>query len=862
MLAPLLGSAACSPTPAANVSSGGTTAGSAGGAGGGVSETAGTSAQLGGSGGGTSSAAGGEGTAGAVNACGARPTRNPATAERVSSGDDFVAASSAATRGLAGMFDDATGRFTSGPRWAWASSVEASISAYERTGGALFPNLFFATFELNRAGNFIDDLGYDDEGWWGAAWMRAYDVTGDAQYLAAAKFVFDDMATAWDETTCNGGMWWNRQSHYKNAITSELFYLLAAGLHRRLPNDATLGTWADKVSRWWKAAAFVNAAGLVQDGLSADCKGNGQTAWTYNQGVVLGALVEMFEVTSDSQYLDAARKLADASTTKMVTPAGILLEPCEVKGCDDNATNFKGIYQRYLARLAEVTGEPKYATFLLQNARSVWKSAQKDGLFGVSWSGPFDKADAPRQSSALHALLAMTPPTSPWSPFVRAAGGSTFNHQLGFAAAPGGWGCDASTCPAPGLLQSGPFLASLPLGGHEARFRASMNDPSTKDAPVVALEVYDSASQTTLASRELRPSSFAAPCVAQTFAVPFVQTAELGPLELRVRWLAPSNAPEVVVSDVAVDGEENFAAASLEHDCGRLDGSEQLVSDRHHEKAECVLARVPGVALSAGPQRATAELAIDDFWSADATIAELAVVESGGADVAARRIQRSDLKDGMLHAVSVDFTAAAGKRYDFVLKRLAPDAAPRLTLRAIYARRAAPQHPLALAFDARVAGRAAGDGNADSDGNAFSAAALTKLAGPTNFALGPTADAGNNALTSNGQVLSLSGTSAGALHILLLTTGGAQPDNTFGVSYAQGPPEAFKRGLSDWTSTSLAAEESLGVTAPFHWTKTGKRYGAYHVSTLRLPLDAARIPAQLTLPQNSHLKILAITLAD
>jgi hypothetical protein len=412
------------------------------------------------------------------------------------------------------------------------------------------------------------------------------------------------------------------------------------------------------------------------------------------------------------------------------------------------------------------------------------------------------------------------------------------------------------------LLQGAPFLASLPLGAHEARFRLSMDDPPAGEAPVVALEVYDSASQTTVARRELLPSSFAAPCVYQTFAVPFVQTAALGPLELRVRWLAAPNAPEVLLSDVAVDGEENFAAASLEHDCGRLDGSEQLVSDRHHEQAECVLGRAPGVALTAGPQRVTVELALDDFWSADAVVAQLSVVESGGTTVATRPLERHDFNDGMLHAFSVGFTAVAGKRYDFVLERLAPAGAPRLRLRAFYAGRAAPDHPLTLAFDARVIGKAAGDGNADGDGNAFSAADLARLAWPATFTLGPTTTAGNNALTSSGQTLALDAAPASALYILLLTTGGAQADNTFGVSYTQGAPETFTRSLSDWTSSSLAADESWGVTAPFHWTKTGKRYGAYHVSVLRLPLDPSRIPAQLTLPQNSHLKILAITVHD
>jgi hypothetical protein len=370
-----------------------------------------------------------------------------------------------------------------------------------------------------------------------------------------------------------------------------------------------------------------------------------------------------------------------------------------------------------------------------------------------------------------------------------------------------------------------------------------------------------------VASRDLAPSSFAAACAPQTFGVPFVQTAALGPLELRVRWLAASNAPEVVVSDVSIDGDESFAAASLEHECGSLDATEELVSDGHHEPNECVLGRAPGVALTAGPQHARFELGLDDFWNRDAAIAELSVIATGGAAVATRMLQRSDFGDGVLHAVNVDFNAQAGARYDFVVKRLAPADAPRLRLRAIYVRHAAAEQPLTLPFDVRAVGNAAADGDADGSGTAFAADGLARLAWPNaTFKLGPLSEPGSNALTSAGQALALTlppnATAASALHVLLLAAGGAQPDNVFAVDYAQGAPQTFTRSLSDWLSPELAADEHLAVRAPFVWTKTAKSYGAWHVSELTLPLDPTRAPTQLTLPKNAHLKILAITLSE
>ena len=63
---------------------------------------------------------------------------------------------------------------------------------------------------------------------------------------------------------------------------------------------------------------------------------------------------------------------------------------------------------RHLSALYRVTKQPRYARFIVQNAESIWKSARdaESGEIGGLWYGPFDKADAARQSSALDALNA------------------------------------------------------------------------------------------------------------------------------------------------------------------------------------------------------------------------------------------------------------------------------------------------------------------------------------------------------------------------------------------------------------------------------------------------------------------------
>jgi len=130
--------------------------------------------------------------------------------------------------------------------------------------------------------------------------------------------------------------------------------------------------------------------------------------------VVLGGLAAMFEITGDRAYLQQGEVIANAVLDTLVTPAsahppGILIEPCERAsgGCDGDQAQFKGIFIRYLYEFWLQSRQPAYRTFILANARSVWdNNTNASHQFGLRWTGPFDRADAARQSSALDALNA------------------------------------------------------------------------------------------------------------------------------------------------------------------------------------------------------------------------------------------------------------------------------------------------------------------------------------------------------------------------------------------------------------------------------------------------------------------------
>jgi predicted alpha-1,6-mannanase (GH76 family) len=330
---------------------------------------------------------------------------------------DYRACAAAGIAALQHWYRPRTGRWRTTGWWNAANALTAVIAYTQRTGDPTYAGTVERTFVAARrkSADFINEY-YDDNGWWALAWIAAFDLTGEARYLDAARTIFDHGAASWD-ATCRGGLWWNTEKKYKNAITNELFFSIAARLHQRAPGDGDCLAWAHRCWEWFSASTMISPSGLVNDGLTAACENNGGVTWTYNQGVILGGLAAMYEITSDRVYLEQGETIADAALKVLASPPvatspGILSEPGELETArkDKDKPQFKGIFVRNLYDFYLQSRRPAYREFILANARSIWDSNRnKRNQFGLHWAGPFDRADACRQSSALDVLNAAVP---------------------------------------------------------------------------------------------------------------------------------------------------------------------------------------------------------------------------------------------------------------------------------------------------------------------------------------------------------------------------------------------------------------------------------------------------------------------
>jgi predicted alpha-1,6-mannanase (GH76 family) len=343
---------------------------------------------------------------GAVRACGKAGNRPEIActpwARSTVNADSPVAAGATA---LMQLYSYGSGNWSNG-WWQSANALTAMIDYMARSGRSTYSYVIADTFNALRnaqGGNFTNSF-IDDTGWWGLAWVRAYDYTGNSAYLQMAETDDNYMSGYWDGT-CGGGLWWSTARTYKNAIPNELYLKLSAGLHNRLSGDTLYLGRAQTEWSWFKASGMINSSNLINDGLSSGCANNGGTTWTYNQGVILEGLGELYRATGDSSLLSTADAIANAATTKL-TVNGILVDPCS-GACGGDGSSFKGIFVRNLYELAHTEGSSAYNAFISAQANSIWtKDSNPDAQFGFHWEGPLDSTDYARQQSAQDALNA------------------------------------------------------------------------------------------------------------------------------------------------------------------------------------------------------------------------------------------------------------------------------------------------------------------------------------------------------------------------------------------------------------------------------------------------------------------------
>jgi Glycosyl hydrolase family 76 len=309
----------------------------------------------------------------------------------------------AAMAELMRSYSQTTGRI--GGSWWQAGVALSTLETYaQTTGDSSYDYAIARAFSQNSGGDFEDKYD-DDTGWWGLAWLQAYQMTGNRSYLSMAEtdaaYIHQDWTGA-----CGGGVWWLRSpASYKNAIANEVFLELSAWLHNTIRGDRKYLRWAKAEWSWFRHSGMINASGTVNDGLTASCQNNGENTWTYNQGVILAGLAQLYQATKNRELLREAERIAQAAISHL-TVDGVLTEACQA-GCGADAQSFKGIFIRDLKVLAVTAKTTQFNEFFRRQARTIEADdSTSSHQLGMFWAGPAAQLTPASQASGLDALVA------------------------------------------------------------------------------------------------------------------------------------------------------------------------------------------------------------------------------------------------------------------------------------------------------------------------------------------------------------------------------------------------------------------------------------------------------------------------
>ncbi len=291
--------------------------------------------------------------------------------------------------------------------WTFAQALDAVEDGVRRTGVARFAGWIEALYLAQDARGWSRDY-YDDETWMTLALITAYDLEGDARYLAQARSLFSDVRAAWDTTCCSahpGGIWWDR-AHTQKATASNAGPVIAGVLLAARTGDATDLAFAKQVYAYWLANMVDPTTHAVIDHVTS-AGALVRYRFTYNEGLVIGAAVALAQATGEASYLADAHAVASymlAHETEPTAAGPVLFDGAS---CGGDCQQFKGIAYRYLQALylADPT-HAEYAAVLDASAQAIWDHARgSDGLFATDWAGPgATTASIDADSSATMAL--------------------------------------------------------------------------------------------------------------------------------------------------------------------------------------------------------------------------------------------------------------------------------------------------------------------------------------------------------------------------------------------------------------------------------------------------------------------------
>ncbi len=241
---------------------------------------------------------------------------------------------------------------------------------------------------------------FDDNGWWGLAFVNAYRATGTRRWLSDAERALAYVAAAgWDPR--EGGIWWNTEHPYKAGEALAADTLLATLLYGQTHSSFALSQ-AQKFLLWGSTLGFSSANGLYA------ASNLNPTPIDYIESPLIYAQALLCEATRNAEDCE---RVAPLTATALKRFGQVL----------DFSPQYDAIYLQWMLALYSLDHNAALYTLAAENAREAQAHALNgEGLYLLSWSGTtLPTADAlpgslqtQAATTSLFAWLAVYPPPS------------------------------------------------------------------------------------------------------------------------------------------------------------------------------------------------------------------------------------------------------------------------------------------------------------------------------------------------------------------------------------------------------------------------------------------------------------------
>ncbi len=283
------------------------------------------------------------------------------------------------------------------PTPAHVAAVRSFANGAERyLDRALQPVPGYAPYPGDRGANV--ETWFDDNGWWGLAFVNAYRATGSERYLADAERALTYIERAgWDPTS--GGIWWNTTHPYKAGEALASGTLLATLLYLTTHSAADLAE-ANMFLAWGNTTGFSAAAGLY-------AKSDGSSVpEDYIEAPLIYAQQLLCTATGVAADCTRAQALTDTALQRF--------------GPDlDFGPQYDAIYLQWMLALYGADHDSRLYDLAAGNAQvAAGEAREANGLYLRSWTGdPLSPSVAEPNmlqtqaaTTSLFAWLAVYPP--------------------------------------------------------------------------------------------------------------------------------------------------------------------------------------------------------------------------------------------------------------------------------------------------------------------------------------------------------------------------------------------------------------------------------------------------------------------